>query len=65
MTNELISGHPAATEREQVGRFLRHAFPLGLDSFAGLVSKNPEWKAEHEQLRGDFSAEEALLALIH
>jgi hypothetical protein len=38
MTHELISGYPSADDREQMGRFLRHAFPLGLGSFAELLS---------------------------
>lgn len=65
MSDELIGGYPAADDREQVGRFLRHAFPLGLKSFAGLVSKNGEHDCEPEQIRGHPSAEKALLALIH
>ncbi len=38
MTRELIGGYPAADVREQMGRFLRHAFPLGLGSFTELLS---------------------------
>jgi hypothetical protein len=34
MARELIERYPAADSREQIGRFLRHVFPLGLDSFA-------------------------------
>lgn len=30
---ELLSSYAAANEREQMGRFLRHAFPLDLGSF--------------------------------
>lgn len=37
MTRELIGGFPAANDREQMGRFLRYAFPLGLGSFAELL----------------------------
>jgi hypothetical protein len=37
MTPELIGGYPAADGREQMGRFLRHAFPLGLRSFTELL----------------------------
>jgi hypothetical protein len=37
MTHELISEYPSADDREQMGRFLRHAFPLGLGSFAELL----------------------------
>jgi len=37
MTRELIGGFPAANDREQMGRFLRHAFPLGLGSFKELL----------------------------
>jgi hypothetical protein len=65
MTHELIGGYPAADDHEQMGRFLRYAFPLGLKSFAGLVSKSGEHDCEREQLRGDSSVEKALLALIH
>jgi hypothetical protein len=36
MTYELIGEYPAADDCEQMGRFLRHAFPLGLRSFAEL-----------------------------
>ena len=38
MTLELIGGY-AANDREQMGRLLRHAFPLGLKSFADLLNK--------------------------
>jgi len=38
MTRELIGEYPAANGREQIGRFLRHAFPLGLGSFSELLS---------------------------
>lgn len=34
MAHELIGGYPAADRREQIGRFLRHVFPLALESFA-------------------------------
>jgi hypothetical protein len=37
MTHELIGGLPAANEREQMGRILRYAFPLGLASFNELL----------------------------
>lgn len=37
MTRELIGGYAAADDREQMGRFLRHAFPLGLGSFAEVL----------------------------
>ena len=36
MTYELIDKYPAADEREQIGKFLRHAFPLALGSFTDL-----------------------------
>lgn len=39
MTRELIGGYAAANDREQMGRFLRHAFPLGLGSFAELLKE--------------------------
>lgn len=38
MARELIGGHAAANDREQMGRFLRHAFPLGLGSFTELLN---------------------------
>lgn len=37
MTRELLGGYAAANDREQMGRFLRHAFPLGMESFADLL----------------------------
>ena len=37
MARELIDGF-AANDREQMGRFLRHAFPLGLGLFTELLS---------------------------
>ena len=37
MKHELIGGFPAADSREQMGRFLRHAFPLRLSSFSELL----------------------------
>ena len=36
MIHELIGEYPAADDREQMGRFMRYAFPLGLGSFADL-----------------------------
>jgi hypothetical protein len=36
---ELIGGYLAANDREQMGRFLRHASPLGSESFTELLSK--------------------------
>src|SRR6266542_3673745 len=38
MTGEFIGGDPLASDREQMGRFLRYAFPLGLQSFTELPS---------------------------
>lgn len=38
MKQELIDGVPAANDREQIGKFLRYAFPLKLGSFAELLS---------------------------
>jgi hypothetical protein len=65
MTDDLIGGYPAANDREQLGRFLRHAFPLGLESFSGLVCKNGKSGSEDAQLEEGFSTEKRLLALIH
>ena len=42
MTRELIGGFSAANDREQMGRFLRYAFPLGLESFAELLNEREE-----------------------
>lgn len=36
MAHELIGKYPAATDREQIGRFLRYAFRLRLASFNEL-----------------------------
>ncbi len=38
MARELIGEYPAANDREQMGRFLRYAFPLGLGSFSELLN---------------------------
>jgi hypothetical protein len=38
VTHELIGEYPTADDREQMGRFLRHAFPLGLGLFAEFPS---------------------------
>ncbi len=38
MTRELIGGYAIANDREQMGRFLRHAFPLGLQSFTDVLT---------------------------
>jgi hypothetical protein len=46
MTHELIGGYAAASDREQMGRFLRYAFPLDLESFNGLPSGlGKDWAA--------------------
>ena len=38
MLRERIGGWPTQPhDREEIGRFLRHAFPLGLASFQGLI----------------------------
>ena len=37
MTDELIGGY-AANDRERMGRFLRHAFPLGLGLFTEMLA---------------------------
>jgi hypothetical protein len=54
-----------ADDHEQMGRFLRHAFPFGLESFSGLANKNGESDFEDAQLRGEPSIKKTLLALIH
>jgi len=38
MTRELIGEYPAASVREQTGRFLRYAFPLGRGAFTELLN---------------------------
>ena len=39
MLHERIGGFPPPPDtREEIGKFLRHAFPLGLRSFEGLTS---------------------------
>ena len=38
MTSELVVRYPAASDREQIGQFLRHVFPLADESFAELLS---------------------------
>jgi hypothetical protein len=38
VTNEILSGYAATDDREQIGRFLRLAFPLELGSFPELLS---------------------------
>ena len=42
MTYKLIGEYPAADDREQMGRFLRHAFPLGLGLFKELLGSLEE-----------------------
>ncbi|HEX5237953.1 MAG TPA: hypothetical protein VFW39_05765 [Sphingomicrobium sp.] len=44
MTRELIGGFPAANDREQMGRFLHYAFPLGPGSFEELLGRLEEEK---------------------
>lgn len=40
MLHERIGGfEPPPDDREEIGKFLRHAFPLGLESFEGLPSE--------------------------
>lgn len=65
MIHELISRYPAADDREQMGRFLRHAFPLGTESFSGLVGKNGVEERQPTRQRGELSIETKLLAMIH
>ena len=53
MNHELIGEYPAVDNREQVGRFLRQAFPLGLGSFVELLSalkdKDASGNTMHEE----------------
>lgn len=53
MNHELLGEYPATDDRDQMGRFLRHAFPLGLGSFAELLSA-----LDGEQASGNPSREE-------
>jgi hypothetical protein len=46
MARELIGDYAAANDREQMGRFLRRAFPLGLESFTELLSALDEKRAK-------------------
>ena len=64
MTHELLGEYPAADGHEQIGRFLRYAFPLGLQSFAGLVSESGEHDWDPEQPSCHTSVEKALLSRI-
>ena len=54
MNHELIGKYPAADDREQMGRFLRQAFPLGLGSFVELLSalkdKDASGNSTHEEI---------------
>jgi hypothetical protein len=42
MLNGRIGGFAPPDNREEVGRFLRHSFPLGLASFEGLIGRLEE-----------------------
>ena len=64
MTHELTGGYPATNYREQVGRFLRHAFSLGHEFFSVLVSKDGESDSEDASYMGGSSIEKKLV-LIH
>lgn len=47
MARELIGRYPVASDREQMGRFLRHTFPLGLRSFKEFLSASKDdWEAK-------------------
>lgn len=48
VTHTIVGMHQAPDDREQMGRFLRHAFPLGLESFTDVG----------EFLDGDIEEEE-------
>jgi hypothetical protein len=48
VTKKLIGDFPAADDREQMGRFLSHAFPLGSKAFDALLSALDE----NEQRKG-------------
>ena len=38
MAREILGRYPAASDREQIGQFLRHVFPLADETFAELLS---------------------------
>jgi hypothetical protein len=45
VTHELIQEYPVADERGQIGRLLRHAYPLELGQFTELLSAIRDEKA--------------------
>lgn len=51
MARELIGQSAAANDRELIGRFLRHAYPLGLASFNGLLTSQKTKENAKEQRR--------------
>lgn len=50
MTRKLLCRYPPADGREQMGRFLRHAFPLAMDAFAPMVTETGDSKHERGSL---------------
>lgn len=57
MTRELLGGYPPPDGREQMGRFLRHAYSLPLNSFIGLVpSPDHEVGQDRRQNERDLRA---------
>lgn len=51
MPLELLEEFPATDDREQMGRLLRHAFPLGPGSFAELSNTLKEEETTRETAR--------------
>jgi hypothetical protein len=51
VTNEPEREHLRGYDREQIGRLLRSAFPLGLGSFVGLMSDLQSEDADQERLK--------------
>lgn len=49
--HEIIGAHPAPDNREQMGRFLRHAFPLGVESFTEIDEFLDRTATEEDQSR--------------
>ena len=45
MNHDLMGGVPSADDREQMGRFLRYAYPLSLRSFSELTGSRRDHDA--------------------
>ena len=51
MARELLVRFPPASDREQIGQFLRHVYPLADESFAELLSDLEDKKQTEAQPR--------------